>query len=150
MLTRSPGSEAAKSHGIRTNPERSGHQYANQFTHTAPNYARNANSPSLSLNPSPGSFLFLSASSCVGSAAAPGADVSINCGTRRPSRLISIHSRHTCSMCHEIIGRSVHPTAVPFFSVLSAPRKQFLIFYHRQRELVKSFEPRPKTNNDSP
>lgn len=34
-----------------------------------------------------------------------GADVSINSATRRPSRLISIHSRHTYSMCHEIIGR---------------------------------------------
>lgn len=114
VLTRSPGSGAAKSRGIRAKGRSQGYQYAGQSTHTTPATRQLPSCPvSLSLfpsyhpryPPSAGSFLFLSVSLCVYPAVGPGADVSINSGTRRPSRLISIHSRHTYSMCHEIIER---------------------------------------------
>lgn len=81
-LTRSPGSEAVKSRGTWTNPE------CNTYTHTQ-TYT----------------YTHVCVESALCSAASSGADVSINSGTRRPSQLISIHSRHTYSMCHEIIGR---------------------------------------------
>ena len=117
VLTRSPGSGAAKSRGIRTNPERS-RSVTNTRTNSRTRFELRANyqrvvSASLSLSFSllrpfpfdPLVSLSLWQLVCIFCRAAPSADVSINSGTRRPSRLISIHSPHTYSMCHEIIGR---------------------------------------------
>lgn len=122
VLTRSPGNGAAKSRGIRANPERRAPIREPIRSHTTLAarvnlrrlvsllLVRSSALPSfhvsLSLSVSLAlRFLALCRLVCVYSAPGPGADVSINSGTRRPSRLISIRSRHTYSMCHEIIGR---------------------------------------------
>lgn len=60
-----------------------------------------------------------------------GADVSINSATRRPSRLISIHSRHTYSMCHEIIGRY---SSRSFSSTFFLPLQKLSWSRERERE----------------